>query len=161
MKRNLLFTLLFAGFVGIFFIACENPNGGESGGGGVFVAPSSWSDSLNPDTTLLFSATQVTLGGGTSEITDKKNWYWKEMDGQSYPYNLVEDAEDIRVLLDKVEDNWGTNYTTWPDAVIVVWTDPTKNIGFQLHYYAAESGKSYERLICWGIDPSHEFKRLQ
>ncbi|MDR0706375.1 MAG: hypothetical protein LBF60_00680 [Treponema sp.] len=160
MKRNLLFTLLLAGFIGVFFIACDN--GGDPiddpDDPAVSISGSSWSDTLNPETTLLFSANQVTLGGGHSAATGDKNWYWGEMDGQSYPYDVVEKAAEIEDLLDKVEDNWGTNYTDWPDAVIVVWTDPAKNIGFQLHYYAKGSGKSYERLICW-LDPAHEFKR--
>jgi hypothetical protein len=158
MKRNLLFTLLFAGFIGIFFIACENPAGKGTEGPDITIPNSTWSDTLNPETTLGFSATQVTLGGGATGAA--KNWYWGDLDGQSYPFSLIEDTSEIAALLDQVEDNWGTNYTTWPDAVIVVWTEPTKNIGFQLHYYAAGSGKNYGRLICW-IDPAHEFTLTQ
>jgi hypothetical protein len=160
MKRNWLFTVLFAGVIVMFFIACDNPAGGGGGGGGYNGIPnSSWSDTLNPETTLLFSADLVTLGGGVSSVTNNKNWYWRELDGQSYPFTLTEDEAEIQVLLDKVEVNWGTDYAVLPDSVIVVWTDLEKSIGFQLHYYAAGSGKNYERLICWGIDPPHEFKR--
>jgi hypothetical protein len=156
MKRNLLFTLLFAGFIGMFFIACDNlAGGGDDDDESLSIVNTNWSDTLNPETTLGFSATQVTLGGGRAAGA-AKNWYWGDLDEGSYPFSLVEDASEIAALLDQVEDNWGTNYTTWPDAVIVVWTDSIKNIGFQLHYYAAGSGKSYERLICW-IDPAHEF----
>ncbi|MDR2445991.1 MAG: hypothetical protein LBD58_01670 [Treponema sp.] len=160
MKRNLLFTLLLAGFIGVFFIACDNSGGpiDDPDDPAVSISDSSWSDAINPETTLSFSANQVTLGGEPSAETGDKNWYWGVLDGKSYPYNIVENAAEIEDLLDKVEDNWGSAYTVWPDAVIVVWTDPLKNIGFQLHYYAKGSGKNYERLICW-IDPTHEFKR--
>jgi hypothetical protein len=158
MKRNLLFALLAAGFVGVFFLACQNPVNGGGTGGGDLIANSSWSDALNPETTIEFSANQVTLGGGLATGA-AKNWYWGAMDGQTYPFDLVEGAENIRALLDQVEDNWGTDYTTLPNAVIVVWTESVKNIGFQLHYYAAGAGKNYERLICWGIGQPHEFRR--
>jgi hypothetical protein len=157
MKKNLLFTLLLAGFIGVFFLACQNPAANGPGDEDP-VADSSWSDTLNPETTLVFSAIRVTLGGGLATGATK-NWYWgKDLDGQSYPFSLARDESEIVALLDQVEDNWGSNYATLPDAVIVVWTDPIKNIGFQLHYYAEGSGKDYERLICW-IDPAHEFKR--
>jgi hypothetical protein len=73
------------------------------------------------------------------------------MDGQPYPFDLVKEDSAIEALLDQVEDNWGTNYTVWPDAVVVVWTNSGKNIGFQLHYYTEGSEKNYERLICRGI----------
>jgi hypothetical protein len=160
MKRKLLFTLLFAGFIGIFFIACENPASEGSEGSDITIANSTWSDTLVPETTLQFSVATVTLGGGSSAATGGKNWYWgTAMDGKSYTYDLVEETAEILTLLDQVEDNWGTNYTTLPDAVIVVWTNTAKNIGFQLHYYAKGTGKDYERLICWGVGQPHEFKR--
>lgn len=157
MKRNLLFTLLFAGFIGVFFVACENPNGGNPEE--LFsIANSMWSDSLIPETTLQFSATTVILGGESTG--EEENWYWGAMVEQSpYPFDMVEDVDEILTLLDQVEDNWGTDYTILPDAVIVVWTNVGKKIGFQLHYYEAGTGKNYERLICWGIGQPHEFKR--
>ncbi|MDR0760190.1 MAG: hypothetical protein LBF74_08780 [Treponema sp.] len=162
MKRDILFTILFAGLIGLFFIACDNPAGtsGEPGSPIESIPNSDWSDTLNPETTLTFTATGVTLGGEPSSASDDKNWYWgAALDGQNFSIDIVEDTDAILALLDQVEDNWGTNYTTLPDAVIVVWTDTTKNIGFQLHYYAKGSGKSYERLVCWGIGQPHEFTR--
>ncbi|MDR1109073.1 MAG: hypothetical protein LBL19_08570 [Spirochaetaceae bacterium] len=161
MKRNCVFILLLAGLGGLFFTACPNPSGGGGNGGGdgsLSIANSSWSDTLVPETTLQFLTGTVTLGGGASTATNNKNWYWGDMDGQTYPYDIVEDEYEILALLDQVEDNWGTNLEFFPDAVVVVWTDFTKKIGFQLHYYAASNGKNYERFICW-IDPTHEFKR--
>jgi hypothetical protein len=159
MKRNWLCTLLIADVIGMVFIACENPNGGGGGEEPFSISNSTWSDTLVPDTTLQFSATSVTLGGEPSG-TGNKNWYWgTTMDGQTYPFDAVEDEGEILALLDQVEDNWGSDYTTLPDAVIVVWTNPEKNIGFQLHYYASGTGKNYERLICWGVGQPHEFKR--
>jgi hypothetical protein len=160
MKKNLVFTLLLAGIIGIFFIGCENPNGGGQEEEPVSIANSTWSDDpIIPETTLQFSAATVILSGQPSESTGNKNWYWGDMDGRNYPFDLVENPGDILALLDQVEDNWGTNYNPLPDAVIVVWTDPGKNIGFQLHYYAKGTGKDYERLICWGVGQPHEFKR--
>jgi hypothetical protein len=158
MKRNLFFTFLLVG-ISVLFLACPNPSNGGTKGPADLIANSSWSDTLVPDTTLLFSINQVTLGGQSSAVTNNKNWYWGDMDGRTYTFDLVEDGAAIADLLDQVEDNWGTNYTTFPDAVIVVWTDPIKKVGFQLHYYAEGSGKSYERLICWGVGQPHEFKR--
>jgi hypothetical protein len=160
MKRNCLFTLLLAGVIGMVFIACENPSSGGTGGvGTTFISNSNWYDDLVPETTLTFMVSTVTLGGELSASTDNKNWYWGTMDGQTYPFDVVEGREDILDLVDQVEDNWGTDFTTLPDAVIVVWTTPGKNIGFQLHYYKAGTGKDYERLICWGVGSPHEFIR--
>jgi hypothetical protein len=161
MKRNWLFTLLIAGVIGMVFIACDNPSGGGTEGPDpVFISYSTWYDDLDPETTLQFMLNTVTLGGEPSAATGNKNWYWgATMDGQSYSFALVEDSDEIEDLLDRVEDNWGTNFTILPDAVIVVWTNSAKNIGFQLHYYEASMEKNYERLICWITDKQpHEFK---
>ncbi|MDR2741683.1 MAG: hypothetical protein LBB98_05955 [Treponema sp.] len=160
MKRNLLFTILVAALIGLFFIACDNPANGDSPVPPTKPIPNSdWSDTLNPETTLSFTANGVTLGGTSSGASGGKNWYWGSLDGQNFSIDIVENADAILALLDQVEDNWGSNYTTLPGAVIVVWTVPNKKIGFQLHYYAAGVGKDYERLICWGVGQPHEFIR--
>ncbi|MDR1588509.1 MAG: hypothetical protein LBS57_13730 [Treponema sp.] len=160
MKRNCLFVLLLAGVIAMFFIACKNPtDSGVDGNDPVSISNSSWADGLNPETTLQFMIDQVTLGGGSSAVTGNKNWYWGAMDGQTYPFDVVEDTDAILALLDQVEDFWGSNFEVLPDAVIVVWTDFAKKIGFQLHYYDAGTGKNYERFICWGVGQPHEFIR--
>jgi hypothetical protein len=120
---------------------------------------SDWSDRLNPETTLSFTATGVTLGGQSSTATSGKNWYWGDLYGRTFPVDIVEDSAAILDLIDDVEPNWGSDFTTLPGAVIVVWTDSIKKIGFQLHYYAAVTGKNHERLICWGVGQPHEFTR--
>jgi hypothetical protein len=139
-------------------MACPQPTDDKpKGPGPVSISGSDWSDSLNPETTLRFLVDTVTLGG-TSTGTSDQNWYWGKLTSQSPAFDIVEDAAAVRDIVDLVEDNWGTNITM-PDAVIVVWTDYQNKKGFQLYYYRAGSGKSYERLVCWGVGNPHEFKR--
>jgi hypothetical protein len=115
-----------------------------------------WSDTLNPVTTLEFSATQVTLGGGK---TNDANWYWGVLDGQSFTFDMINDTAVMENIINRTENNWGYD-TPLPDAMIVVWTDVPKQIGFQLYYYAATEGRyNYDRLVCWGVGQPHEFKR--
>jgi hypothetical protein len=116
-----------------------------------------WSDTLIPVTTLEFSATQVTLGGGK---TNDANWYWGALDGKSLTFDMVNDTAVMESIINKTENSWGYD-TPLPDAMIVVWTDVPNQIGFQLYYYAAkaEGRYNYERLVCWGIGQPHEFKR--
>jgi hypothetical protein len=117
---------------------------------------SSWSDTLNPETTLEFSVTQVTLGGGKTGDT---NWYWGALDGQSFTFDMVNDTDVMEGIINKTENNWGYD-TPLPDAMVVVWTDPLKQIGFQLYYYEKTEGRyNYDRLVCWGVGQPHEFRR--
>jgi hypothetical protein len=157
MKRNILFTLLLAVIIGLSFVACEDTSGGPedlyTG-----IPNSSWSDVLVPETTLLFLTNQVTLGG-TSTGTPAQNWYWGDLGGRSYPFDVVDDQASILEIVDRVEDNWGTNDPALPDSIVLVWTDQAKKIGIQIYYYAAGRGKNYERLVCWGVGQPHEFRR--
>jgi hypothetical protein len=128
---------------------------------------SSWSDTLNPATTLEFSATQVTLGGGQTQVipdgeaTKTVNWYWgAKLDGQTYTFDMIDDTAVMEDIINKIENNYGYD-TPLPDAMVVVWTNVPNQIGFQLYYYAAKTtGRyNYDRLVCWGIGQPHEFKR--
>ena len=158
MKRNVLYVAVFAA-LSLLLMACPNPTDDNgSGPSPIAVANTEWSDSLNPETTLVFIGNEVTLGGQPSAATNNKNWYWDTLDGRSLPYELVEEAAAKQDIADRVEDNWGTNYTM-PDAIVVVWTDPANKIGLQLYYYRAGTGKNYERLVCWGIGQPHEFRK--
>ncbi|MDR2477896.1 MAG: hypothetical protein LBD48_01135 [Treponema sp.] len=160
MKRNVL-CIALAAVIGLLLIACANPVDDSAldayAARAINLANTVWTDSpLNPETTISFTSDRVILGGEASAASGNKNWYWGGMDGQTLTFDWYEDAGDILEIIDRVEDNWGTNITP-PDAVAVVWTVPASKIGFQLHYYAAGSGKSYERLVCWGIGQPHEF----
>jgi hypothetical protein len=158
MKRTVLkCVILFTAAVSLAFMACPQPTNDNTGPGPVSISGSEWSDSLRPVTTLNFLVDTVTLGGETTGDT-AENWYWGSLTNTTPAFDVVEDAAAITDIVDLVEDNWGTNITM-PDAVIVVWTDYQNRKGLQLYYYRAGTGKSYERLVCWGIGNPHEFKR--
>ena len=86
MKRNVLYVAVFAA-LSLLLMACPNPTDDNgSGPSPIAVANTEWSDSLNPETTLVFIGNEVTLGGQPSAATNNKNWYWDTLDGRSLPY---------------------------------------------------------------------------